>query len=144
MNDAKGAKKGPRPEGGEAPKGKKKKEGAAPEAPPPEPTDAHLAKARNYTRMLEGMHRAGLKARYQKLLTTESAAELDEAMKLTPEQLDVIALPMAQGLAIHGGLLPWWAELGFGAIGMGIIRAGICDGLEKEYKRRAAAAGGEK
>ena len=140
VSDAKNAAPGVKPDGAtseERTKRTYKKRGA--EEAPPEPTDAQTAKARNYVKMAEGLHRMGLRARYVDMLSPESLVELDARMMLSPEQVDVMALPLADGLAKHGAILPWYVELGIGALGIGMARANVCKRIEEEYQRKEKA-----
>lgn len=143
MSDAKNAAKGAPREPGAAPEPpatkqrRTKKTASADEEV--EPTDLQLAKARNYVSMADGLHRMGLKARYQELLDPASLADLDARLKLQPEQVDVMALPLAEGLARHGAMLPWYVELGIGALGVGMARASVCKRIEDEYQRQQKA-----
>jgi hypothetical protein len=141
VSDASNAKRGERPpdaEPGAAPERKKRraKKGDEDDAPP-EVTDVHLTKARNYVRTADSLHRAGLRHRYADVLDPNSLADLDRRMTLAPEQVDLMANPLAEGLARHGAALPWYVELGIGAFGIAIARANACKSVEAEYQRRA-------
>lgn len=127
-------------EGGDAPpRTRKKKTKASDDEAPPEVTDRHLSKARNYIAMADGLHRAGLKARYKDILEPGSLAELDDTLKLNPAQVDLMAQPMAEGLARHGDVLPWYVELGIGALGIGMARANLCKSIEARYQTHLKA-----
>lgn len=146
VSDAANAKKGPRPEtvdAGDAPPPRSKKKSKAPEAPP-EVTDVHMEKARGYVRTAEELHRTGLKHRYKDILEPASLAELDERLKLNPAQVDVLARPLAEGLAIHGVTLPWYAELGIAALSFALVRTAAVSAIEEEFQRRAKQKQGAK
>lgn len=143
VSDAANAKKGPRPEpstvdAGDAPPPRRKKKNATPEAPP-EVTDFHLEKARGYIRTAEELQRAGLKHRYRDLLEPHNLAELDERLKLSDAQIDVMARPLAEGLALHGVSLPWYAELGISGLSFLLVRTQAVAAIEEEFQRREKA-----
>lgn len=149
VSDAPNAKtKGSRPdapaeEQGDAPKRKRRAKQQEDDAPP-EVTDMHLMKARNYITMADGLDRARLAARYRKILTPESLAELDGALKLNPAQVDLMAVPFAEGLARHGASLPWYAEMALGALGITLARASVCSDIEERYQAHVKATEGKK
>jgi len=131
VEDSAAAKKrGPKAEGEEAPKRRKKK--AEPE--PVVVTDEHEAQARGLLLVVDGVGRSLVAGRYGSLLTPESAAQLDERMRLGEAELAALTPSLARGLAENDVELPWWAQFALAAGGLAVPRVAILMELERTRK----------
>lgn len=109
VETAKGAKK--KPSGG-AQKGRKT---ATADQPTPEEVEAKrerlLQEARGYLMMGSAFERAAIRKKWQGKVKAQLLAEVLEDLELTPEELDALAVPLAQGLEEEGVEAPWYVKL---------------------------------
>jgi len=120
----KAADKGKKKASGGAPKGKK----ATPEQPTAEEVEAKRARllqeAKGYLLMGSALERGIIRKKWEGRVKAQLLAEVIEELALTPEELDAMAVPLAQGLEEEEVEAPWYVKLAVASLPV-LIRHGI-------------------
>ncbi len=121
-------------------KGKKGKAAAAAEEPaepeltPEQLWQKKLGEARGLVRMWDRMQRAKVRERYEQILEPASLEQLDQQIALTPQEIEDIAEPLAEGLVEEGVDFPWWARVLLAAYAASSSRQAALRELERRYE----------